>query len=776
MRQLWIFTLFGLIAFSTLVKADEWEWETFTNTNHVNQMVVEADTLWWATTGGVVKFSLIDTTILEIYHREDGLCGNYVTSMVIDQFGDRWFGTRHNYLCRLTAAGVWETYDQFTGIPTDAKIQCMTLIGDSLWVGTDQGVGCLDLRNTQNGFKKPWLDVAEGLIDNDVRAILADSTDLWFGTRNGIAVWHDFTDWTMYQEESFATDEGIDCRDLAKDWLGGIVSASGMGLYRFSPEEDRWKSIADLNNREMVSVAVYDSLIWASSYSSNSYIYQVYLQGTRWRNRRVTDGLSYPRRSLAFTFQNDGTVWTSNWGAGIAKLEDDLWHEYSVPGIIGNHVKNVERDNDGDLWVGIQSDTETRTESIAYKVQQGGMSQFSQELNQWVNYTTDDGLLINTVYSFAIAPDNNVWCSQWPMGFMELDDQGTIAKEDDRWIQVIRPTIQSEVVNTVYRDLSDHIWIGTFFWDDRNSEGVHWGGAEVYLPTEDRFVWWGAEHIISADKNTIRDNVQIYDIHQADNDLYWFAGYGGISLLDTRGTLGDKSDDLHQEWYPEDGILQIETLTINVDSGGDVWTGGQAGLNRIDLVDTPLDKNDDTIETIFEYPMLDIQIDDDGYIWCVTQNMGVIRYDPATGESIQFNQHNSPLPLDFVNSILIEETDTSQILWFATGLGLQKVTISSGIEPVPSSTIDAPFPNPFMANNPNHTKLNFDGLAPDAVIQIYDLTGELIYESIEPPNTDGIWQWNVTNAAGEMVASGVYLFVIDSKSNGIRIGKFAIIR
>lgn len=94
---------------------------------------------------------------------------------------------------------------------------------------------------------------------------------------------------------------------------------------------------------------------------------------------------------------------------------------------------------------------------------------------------------------------------------------------------------------------------------------------------------------------------------------------------------------------------------------------------------------------------------------------------------------------------------------------------------VPSDSVHEAkaYPNPFQPNRPGHDQITFDGLPAGAMIKIYTLTGQLVAEVNE--DGSGKAHWNVTNANGTPVASGVY-FVRVQGSGGDKILKVAVQR
>ena len=85
------------------------------------------------------------------------------------------------------------------------------------------------------------------------------------------------------------------------------------------------------------------------------------------------------------------------------------------------------------------------------------------------------------------------------------------------------------------------------------------------------------------------------------------------------------------------------------------------------------------------------------------------------------------------------------------------------------------FPNPFKGIGPNgETGVHFAGLPERATIRIFTLQGTLV-RKIEHNNFSGAEQWNLKNENDESIASGIYLYTIESDGSTKR-GKLAILR
>jgi hypothetical protein len=83
------------------------------------------------------------------------------------------------------------------------------------------------------------------------------------------------------------------------------------------------------------------------------------------------------------------------------------------------------------------------------------------------------------------------------------------------------------------------------------------------------------------------------------------------------------------------------------------------------------------------------------------------------------------------------------------------------------------FPVPFRPST-GDTTITFGNLAAVTHIKIFTIAGRLV-RSIEENDGDGIAVWDVTNSAGAPVASGVYLYTLDSDTDH-KQGKLMIVR
>lgn len=105
------------------------------------------------------------------------------------------------------------------------------------------------------------------------------------------------------------------------------------------------------------------------------------------------------------------------------------------------------------------------------------------------------------------------------------------------------------------------------------------------------------------------------------------------------------------------------------------------------------------------------------------------------------------------------------------------------VEPTPGPTADlervAVVPNPFRANEawdaPGGNEVHFINLPNAARISIYTLAGDLVRELSHNDTVRDFERWDLKNASGRLVASGVYVYRVESQAFTFQ-DRFVVIR
>jgi len=88
--------LFFLLIVSTLLSSTPAQqfinWENYTALKNVQDVTISSDVFWSAATGGAFQYSSTSNQFTTL-HKSDGLQGNSLTSVIVDNSGRTWFGS-----------------------------------------------------------------------------------------------------------------------------------------------------------------------------------------------------------------------------------------------------------------------------------------------------------------------------------------------------------------------------------------------------------------------------------------------------------------------------------------------------------------------------------------------------------------------------------------------------------------------------------------------------------------------------------------------------------
>ena len=376
----------------------------------------------------------------------------------------------------------------------------------------------------------------------------------------------------------------------------------------------------------------------------------------------------------------------------------------------------------------------------------------------FTNYTTDDGLINNSVNCLWVNSNDELWFGTQE-GISHFDGTTWTNYDTDS-----SPELVNNTIFAIFTDNEDNLWVGTDFGVNK-FDGTSW---TTY--TED---------------DGLADN-RIKYINQSADGRMWFANNDGLSILDGDAWTSYTADDgisfgginfvtfanngnallgTPLSGYLEfdgtnfiaitedEGLLNDKIRSIAVAPNGNRWIGNADGISVFD-------QNNDFIthhELIFELPppdvlnpVEDLVISPGGRVWVgvyvdylVTVG-GVSTYLGADWSDYDVNEG---LVGPVVRRLAL---DSQNNLWVATGTGISKLS------DLPSSTVNPIVDNALkMFPNPTASELNLE--IPAALLgtdyQIYDNVGRLV-------KTGRVIVERMTIQVGEL-AQGVYRLAID---------------
>ncbi len=434
---------------------------------------------------------------------------------------------------------------------------------------------------------------------------------------------------------------------------------------------------------------------------------------------------------------HEGNIWMGSNGNGLIKYSKNSFISFDFEQIINdNMVRRFYQDRHGDMWFGL-----------------AGTGIVHYDGTNFTPYHTADYPGISNVRGFAeIGPDLMLLASI--NGLYHFDKRSIrevsalyglqpgqytdlLVDGDTIWLSTINNGIsfitnglsttfnrqsghlQSNILNSIYRDSKGNIWVCANNGIGKYSEGS--------------FRWYNIEDGL---------NYPIV-LHMTEDNLgrYWFASYlGGINIYD-----GEKFTYLTMQ----DGLSSDNIYSITTDNDGNIWAGTGRG---IDLVQLDSGGNIIGIQNFGIYDGFTgienngtaIFIDEDDKLWFGTVG-GAMRYDP---------KKTQPNPYEPQTNITGVKLHFRDIDWDSDDYA----DFSTYVTPWLNLPADLVFPH-----DSNHLSFAFEALSyqvPEQIRYQWKLEGldkewspvsnktEAVYANIPPGeysfmvkamNNDGIW-------------------------------------
>lgn len=127
---------------------------------------------------------------------------------------------------------------------------------------------------------------------------------------------------------------------------------------------------------------------------------------------------------------------------------------------------------------------------------------------------------------------------------------------------------------------------------------------------------------------------------------------------------------------------------------------------------------------------------------------------------------------DFMNFIAIEDVELKDSEQNIIGIRIQ------GKDIVRTNEYESNLERVYCYPNPTTDKITFANLTKQIRVKIFNIAGELVYgEQEHVANVNGEWEWDCRNNSGEMVASGIYVYILqDTISGSTKKEKIGIVR
>ncbi len=721
-------------------------WKNYTALKNVQDVTINSDIIWSAATGGAFQYSTV-TNQFAALHKSEGLQGNSLTSVIVDDLDRTWFGSVEGIIDIYNAStnSLDVILDIYNSNQINKRINDFAAAGDTIIVSTDFGVSLINA----NSFLFFDTFFKFGTFPSNTRVNSTLKSGLFYVcTDQGIAIQKSGAtnlsapeSWNVY-----SIVEGLPSNKTLKAGIyqGELIVSTDKGFSRFT--NNVWNNfITDLSNLSIDDFQISrDSIIILSQ--NNIYLYYNQVLSVLYDSAIPISRLEYKENFGIACASTDGVLYLDN------QLNGGFLSPNAPP---VNQFPSMSVDLNSRLWSASGKDGR-------------GVGYYTYDGNNWeiFNISNTPALPSNDFYH-AYTTGSTAYLGTWGFGFVEVNGSNKkLFNKDNTGMQGIPSNPNFLVITGFGKDSHGNLWVLNYWAADRKT---------LSMRTPDS-TWYHL--LIPAAPNIALEGY--YNLVIDPYDTKWFSCSNtsrlGLFYLNENKTYEDPSDDRSDYLSTSDGLNNNDVRDVAVDRRGDVWVGTSLGVNIITNTSAIPTSGSSAldIKSIFvlrQQSVNVIAVDPLNQKWVGTNEGLLLVNSDGSRLLTTFTAENSALLSNQIRSIAIDEN--KGIVYVGTDEGLTSFE-TPYIKPLESFDELFVYPNPYKIKNGN-ILLTIDGLIRDTDIKILTIDGTLVTEFSSPGGRTAYWDGKDDN--GELVSTGVYIIVaFDTEGNSVVTGKVAVLR
>ena len=606
--------IFTIISCFFLIQLTAQDWKTFTKHKKVLDIETEGNTLWIATSGGLLNWNLQTDAYYKLT-TEDGLISNQINAIGIDTDGNKWLATSRG-VSMMDGTNI-TNYNSDNGLFTDYVNSVVIDSEGNKWFGTKNENGHSAVSKLDN--QGNWSTIPESIDFGITCLTIDDSDNIYMGRYKQIVKYTSNGDWTIFVP--FSPESIGHVAEMIIDENQELWAVSGDGLYHF-----------DNNGNQ----TIFDTTNGLIGYPRSLFIDS---NQTKWIG--TFEGISKMNSNGSFTnhILNETvfTVFEKNENILLGTDNDvtiyngNTWDKLTTEvDLAGNAVRGLDIANDGSVWMGTDN----------------GISKFSPN-SGWTTFTENDGLVCDPGYSLLATShdeliishrancqgisivdiltgeaslvqndtflltlslnedaNGNVWVGNYAPFIFENTYATKISPNGDIKLfdfSTIVPIASNNKTTGISIHPNGDVYFSTrwgIYYIDTNDE-IHlsdagYAAATIFIDSQES-IWlakgdyFGPSHILekltSAGDHIIYQNSEINDflineIIEDDQQNIWIASENGLFKL--------SPDEIFTRYSTLDGLADNHVLGIEFDANGNMWICTMNGVSTTASITTAI--------------------------------------------------------------------------------------------------------------------------------------------------------------------------------------------
>jgi len=797
-------------------------WQTYTNSDHVYDLLINNNNLYLGTWGGIIKLPTSwDSSQQTLINTGNGLISNDIRSLAYIGFSNSlWMGSSDKGISISSPQG-YQELNTTLGLPS-SKVNKIIENESTILVATSAGLAVFYYLP---GVSFPLMlhqytyeNTSGGLPGNNIHdMVLADNGNLFVATSSGISYTHlDSLDVDSAWKSIHSAGSPVPIGGLPKLSVNATKIAIAVDNRVFVHSLDlasgSWQIynsinalsgttvssvMIDADNQLWVSYGIWNETLLTLTNPDAILLTSIDVNGisTQWPTYAM--GLGYSPISR-IVHSEDG-IYLCSWGQGIYRKTDSEWQNWTPSNIGFPKISQIVTDKNYDIWFasGYIDNNPVRKGTM-------GVSKLSG--SNWSTYNiANSPIHSDNILGVAVDNQNRKWFatwdntdspSGWGRGISILDESG----ESNLWKHITTDGIRT--YNNETNSWGD--WSGSTTLSTSTIGGIYPAQDDLMLV----LCYDGAIDVL----NPALQKVSTFTLPNSVEQQMLYAFYNGEKYF--FGTNNDRgltiwndnsipiSGGSHWEIPPPPelsncivyGVVTVETPY----EGKQHWIAASTGLfmwnetswYRYDTMikrfrfntstyqwvnDTLYYEDEERLFGSVRTTPTSILLDPFNRIWIGSMENGMTMYNPSTERFTNYYQPNSPLLSNYITTLGYDPVQGNLLI--GTPDGFNTLKIGRIVKPYTPLLEVKAYPNPFkpaIHQNVQIVNLPEDSLPTgESECRIFDSSGALIVNLKE--NAFSRFEWNGKSSSGKECKSGIYFFVVADQKGNVKRGKLAVI-